>query len=255
MPAPKRSPTTFMPSISGPSITWIGRSYCCRASSVSSTMNCVMPFTSACTRRSCTVPLRQASSSAASFFWPLNGLGELDQALGRVGAAVEDHVLDALEQLLRDLLVDAELAGVDDAHRHAGPDRVVEERRVHRLAHRVVAAERERDVRHAARSLRVRQVALDPRDRLDVVAPVVVVLLDAGRDREDVRVEDDVLGREADLLREDAVAALGRSRSCARACRPGPSRRRPSRSPPRRSGARAARAAGTPPRLPSARSS
>ena len=26
LPAPKRSPTTFMPSISGPSITWIGRS-------------------------------------------------------------------------------------------------------------------------------------------------------------------------------------------------------------------------------------
>ena len=30
---------------------------------------------------------------------------------------------------------------------------------------------------------------------------VVVVLLDAGGDGEDVRVEDDVLGREADLLR------------------------------------------------------
>jgi hypothetical protein len=34
------------------------------------------------------------------------------------------------------------------------------------------------------------------------------VLLDAGGHREDVRVEDDVLGREADLLGEDAVAAL-----------------------------------------------
>jgi hypothetical protein len=38
-------------------------------------------------------------------------------------------------------------------------------------------------------------------ERLEVVEPVAVVLLDAGRDREDVRVEDDVLGREADLLR------------------------------------------------------
>jgi hypothetical protein len=54
----------------------------------------------------------------------------------------------------------------------------------------------------------VREVAVDPGDGLDVVAPVVVVLLDAGRDREDVRVEDDVLGREADGLGEDLVAAL-----------------------------------------------
>ncbi len=38
LPAPKRSPTTFIPAISGPSITWIGRAYFCRASSVSSTM-------------------------------------------------------------------------------------------------------------------------------------------------------------------------------------------------------------------------
>ena len=35
-----------------------------------------------------------------------------------------------------------------------------------------------------------------------------VVLLDPGRDREDVRVEDDVLGREADLLGEQRVGAL-----------------------------------------------
>ena len=36
--------------------------------------------------------------------------------------------------------------------------------------------------------------------RLDKVDAVVVVLLDAGGDGEDVGVEDDVLGREADLL-------------------------------------------------------
>ena len=50
----------------------------------------------------------------------LERLGERDQALGRVGPAVEHDVLDALAQLRRNLVVDAELAGVDDAHRHAG---------------------------------------------------------------------------------------------------------------------------------------
>ena len=51
LPAPKRSPTTFIPAISGPSITWIGRAYFCRASSVSSMMYVVMPLTSACDSR------------------------------------------------------------------------------------------------------------------------------------------------------------------------------------------------------------
>ena len=41
------------------------------------------------------------------------------------------------------------------------------------------------------------------------VEGVVVVLLDARGDGQDVGVEDDVLGREADLLGEDAVGALG----------------------------------------------
>jgi hypothetical protein len=36
----------------------------------------------------------------------LNSLGDLEQALGRVGAAVEDDVLDAVAQLGVDLVVD-----------------------------------------------------------------------------------------------------------------------------------------------------
>ncbi len=44
--------------------------------------------------------------------------------------------------------------------------------------------------------------------RLDVGEPVVVVLLDAGRDRKDVGIEDDVLGRKADLLGQELVGAL-----------------------------------------------
>ena len=76
----------------------------------------------------------------------LDAIGELDQPLGRVGPAVEEHVLDVRQELFGDVLVDRELAGVDDAHVHAGLDGVVEEGRVHRLADDVVAAEREREV-------------------------------------------------------------------------------------------------------------
>ena len=132
-----------------------------------------------------------------------------DQPLGRVGPAVEDDVLDVLEQVLRDVLVDDELAGVDDAHVEAGLDGVEEERRVHRLAHDVVAAEREREVADAAADRARRgSVALIDARRLDEVDRVVVVLLEAGGDRQDVRVEDDVGGIEAGLLGEQPVGAL-----------------------------------------------
>jgi hypothetical protein len=73
----------------------------------------------------------------------LDGRSELDQPFGGIGSAVEQHVLDALAQLGRYLLVHAQLSGVHDAHRQPGADGVIEKRGVHRLAHRVVAAERE----------------------------------------------------------------------------------------------------------------
>ena len=60
-------------------------------------------------------------------------------------------------------------------------------------------------LRDAARDVDVRQGLLDPPRRLDEVDAVVAVLLDAGRDGEDVGIEDDVLGREADLLGQQLV--------------------------------------------------
>jgi len=79
---------------------------------------------------------------------------------------------------------------------------------VHRLAHDVVATERERHVADATADERVRASLADLRSRFDEVERVAVVLLDAGRDGEDVRIENDVLGREADRLGEQPVAAL-----------------------------------------------
>ena len=74
-----------------------------------------------------------------------------------------------------------------------------------RLADRVIAPEGKRDVAHSAADQRVRQTLLDPRGGFDVVHGVVVVLLDPGGNGEDVRVEDDVLGRKAHLLGKDPV--------------------------------------------------
>ncbi len=169
-----------------------------------------MPLTRACERRSSTVPLRHSSAffSVTTVADALERLAVLDEALGGVGAAVEQHVFDEDLELGLDLLVDLEHAGVDDAHVHAGGDGVVEKGGVHGLADLVVAAEAEGDVGDAAADLGVGQVGFDPAGGVDEVDGVVVVLLHAGGDGEDVGVEDDVFGREADLVDEDAVGAL-----------------------------------------------
>ena len=59
----------------------------------------------------------------------LEAVRDLEQSLGRIGAAREHHVLDALAQLGVDVLVDRELARIDDAHAQPGANRVVEEHR------------------------------------------------------------------------------------------------------------------------------
>ena len=132
-------------------------------------------------------------------------VGQLDQALGGVGPAVEEDVLDARQQLRLDLLVDVQLPGVDDGHVQPGPNRVVEERRVHGPAHRLAGAEREGDVAHAAGDLHVGKELLDLPGGLDEAHGVAVVLLDAGADGQDVGVEDDVLRRHPHPLGQQVV--------------------------------------------------
>ncbi len=84
---------------------------------------------------------------------------------------------------------------------------MIEKHRVHRFAHLLVAAERERQVRHPARHVHVRQVLPDPARSFDESHAVAVVLLHPGRDCEDVGIEDDVLRREADTVHQDVVGA------------------------------------------------
>src|SRR5919197_1382185 len=122
--------------------------------------------------------------------------------------AIEKHIFNALQEILGDLLVDAELAGIDDAHVHARLNTMIKKGRMYSLAHDIIAAKREGDVADTARNQRIRQVMLDRTGRLEVSQGIVVVLLDAGRDRQDIGIKDDVLGRKTDLVGEDRIGTL-----------------------------------------------
>ena len=139
-----------------PSMTSSGRGYFWRASSTSCSMKSTTPCTSACDSRASTGAARQASILFLLRPAALDGRRKLDQPLGGVGPAVEDDVLDVLEQILRNVLVHDQLAGIDDAHVEAGLDGVIQKRRVHRFADDIVAAERERQIADAAADLHAR---------------------------------------------------------------------------------------------------
>ena len=132
----------------------------------------------------------------------------VDEPLGSVGTTAEDDVLDAFEQCGFDVAVNLQQLGIDDAHVHSRRDGVVEEDRVHRLAHDIVAAEGEREVRNAARHLGVGQVFLDPARSFDEVERIAVVRLDACGDGQYVGVENDLFGRES-RFGQQPVGAFG----------------------------------------------
>ena len=85
---------------------------------------------------------------------------------------------------------------------------MIKKRGVNGFADLVIAPEAERNIRNATAHLRVRQVRLDPTRGIDVVDRVVVMLLHACGDGEDIGIEDDVFGGKADLVDQDAVGTL-----------------------------------------------
>ena len=134
-------------------------------------------------------------------------VGDFQQPLGGILAAVKQHILDAVQQVIGNILIDGQLAGIDDAHIHAGADRVIEKSRMHGFPHPVVAAERERHVGKTARDMHAGQIFADAPRRRDKGAAVIVMFLDAGGDGEYIRIEDDILGRDADLLGQQPIGA------------------------------------------------
>ena len=129
------------------------------------------------------------------------------QPLGGIRAAVEHHILAGLAQLRRDLLIDLKRARIDDAHVEPGADGVEEEHRMHGLAHGIIAAKREGEIGDAAGHMGMGQTGANGPRRLDEIDAVIVVFLDARGDRENIGIEDDVLGREAHLLGQHLVSA------------------------------------------------
>ena len=88
-------------------------------------------------RRSSTGSDRHSCASTATTGPASTLAAGLEQAVGRVGAAVQDQVLDDLAQVRAGCRRTASARRVHDRHVEPGVDRVVEEHGVDRLAHAV----------------------------------------------------------------------------------------------------------------------
>ena len=164
-----------------------------------------MPLTKACDKPFFDRPLAPFIVLEDGLVLTFDGFCEGHQPFRRVRTAVQQHVLHEFKQVFRDLFIDGQLAGIHDAHIETGLDGMIEKGRVHRFAHDVVAAERERNVADAAADLGARQMLLDPPRRLDKIHRIIVVLLDPGRHCQDVRIKNNIGRTEADLFCENLV--------------------------------------------------
>ena len=79
---------------------------------------------------------------------------------------------------------------------------------MNRFTYWFITTEREGHVTHTTGDLGVRQILSDVLTAVDEVHSVVVVFFDTGSNGKDVRVEDDVLWQEADLIHQNAVGTL-----------------------------------------------
>ncbi len=133
--------------------------------------------------------------------------GNFKQPFGRVGVAVQHHIFASLAQFRIDALIDRKLARIDDAHIHADLDRMIQEHGMHRLTHRLVAAEGEGQIRDTAGNMHERHGFADGLGGLDEIDAVIIVLFDTGRNGKHIRVEDNVFGQNPGLLRQELVGA------------------------------------------------
>ena len=85
---------------------------------------------------------------------------------------------------------------------------MIEKGRVHRFADLIIASEGKRNIRNAAGDHRAREILFDPAGGIDEVESVVIMLLNAGGHRQNVRIENDVILIESDLVDENPVGPL-----------------------------------------------
>ena len=144
----------------------------------------------------------------AADLFAFGGGRQIQQAVGAIGILVQDHIFHHGQQFGRDFLVHGQLPRIDNAHVQPGLDGVIQEDRMHGLAHGVVAAEAETEVADAAADQGPRHGFLDDAAGVDEVHGVVVVLGQTGGHGKNVGIKNHVFRWEAFFIDQNFPGAL-----------------------------------------------
>src|SRR5437588_2720208 len=82
-----------------------------------------------------------------------------------------------------------------------------QERGMHRLGHGIVAPKGKRNVADTAADARAEQILFDPACRFNEIDRIIAVFLQTGRDRENIRIEDDVVCWKIGAFGQNLVSA------------------------------------------------
>ena len=85
---------------------------------------------------------------------------------------------------------------------------MIEEYRVNGFTHLIIPPEGKRYVADATACFGIFQVFLDPAHGIDEVHRIIIVLLHPGTDDQDIRIEDNILWREVNLVDKYIVGTL-----------------------------------------------
>ncbi len=132
---------------------------------------------------------------------------QIEQAFRCIIAPVEHHVFAGLTQFRINRFVNRELTRIDDAHIHADLNGVIEEHRMHGLAHRLIAAEREGQIGNAAGNMHMRQGFGDLFGRLDEGDAIAIMFFDARCHSKDIGIKHNIFRREASLFGQKLIGA------------------------------------------------
>ena len=132
----------------------------------------------------------------------------IEQTVRRVRAAIQDDVLDPLAQLIWDIIINRQLARIDNRHIETRWNGVIEKDRMHGFTHRIVPAKGKANIRQSARNTRMRQVRFDTAASFEEMHGVIIMLFNPCRHGENIRIKNDVFWREIHFIDEQIISPL-----------------------------------------------
>lgn len=136
-------------------------------------------------------------------------LGNLKKKLGwdleSFCGEVKKKIIERIKKLRVDSVIERKMERIEDENINERMNGVVEEKGMNRIKKRIIEEEGEREVGKEEGNMEMRKCEEDLKSGIDEIEEVIIVLIDEGRERKNIRIENDVLRREKKMLGKDFI--------------------------------------------------